>query len=351
VSGSELEEFAARLELGQANLPAAQQHLERATQGQPPSREAYLTLAEIAWRHQEPRRAIELLQQGLALPLRPNESDSTFRPMFQLRLGLAARAAGDEALAQRSLTEAEQALAALTRSLEGNARAHAYFLHAAALDALGRTDEVRRDLDAAVNAAPENKDLAAALVTFCLGRGRWRDAFEIDRAARARLQLDRTWKTYFALWGATAARLARIEQDGGAMEALREIAENANEHSPWIERLAQRFVGAIDREQLMRYAGASAGHRAEALFYEAMLQLGAGDLAGAENDLRAVLQTEMLRYFEYDMAWEMLSRGLPALVEAARAAAAATPTAPAATPAPAPAPAPARTPSPRHPRR
>lgn len=307
----DLEEMGGSLELRHGNLEAAQQHLERATQAHPPSRDAYLTLAEIAWRHGNGRRAIELLEQGLALPLRPTESDSTFRPLFQLRLGQAARVSGDEALARRYFTQAEASFDALTRSLDGLGKGRSFFFRAVALEALGQTDQIRRNLDAAINAAPDSQDLAALVVTFALGRGRWQDAYEIARAARGRLSLDQTWQAYFALWEAIAARLGGFEQNGhgSANDALETIASTANEHSPWTVRLAQRFRGSLRRDDLLHFAQ-SPGQRAEAYFYEAMLELASGDLDAAERDLRAVLRTEILSFFEYDMAWEMLARGL-----------------------------------------
>ena len=33
-----------------------------------------------------------------------------------------------------------------------------------------------------------------------------------------------------------------------------------------------------------------------------------GDAAGAEAGMRAVLATEVMRYWEYEMSWEMLDR-------------------------------------------
>ena len=65
------------------------------------------------------------------------------------------------------------------------------------------------------------------------------------------------------------------------------------------------FRSALDRARLLGYAR-TPGQRAEALFYDAMLKRAAGD-ASAEEDLRAVLATEVLRYWEYEMSWEMLA--------------------------------------------
>jgi tetratricopeptide (TPR) repeat protein len=313
INDAELETVAAQLELGQAYLPGATQHLERAMHASPPSRDAFLTLAEIAWRGGDARRALQILDEGMALPVQPHESDSTFRPTFELHAGLVARTAGDTDRATRDLTEAANSFDALSRSLDGDEQANAHFLRAMALDALGRTGEVRRELDAAVTANPESRDLAGRVITFCMARGRWTDAHDFARAARTRLTLDRTWQVYFGLWAMIATRVGGFDGDGGASDTIRTIAQSAGEHAAWTVRLAQRFHGDITRQQLEQYAADSIGHRAEAAFYEAMLEFGQHDDAAAERDLRATVSTNMLRYYEYDMAWEMVARGVPSL--------------------------------------
>jgi hypothetical protein len=245
--------------------------------------------------------------------VQPHESDSTFRPTFKLHAGLAARSAGDNDRATRDLTDAANAFDALSRSLDGDEQANAHFLRAMALDALGRTSEVRRELDAAINANPESRDLAGRVITFCVGRGRWTDAHDFARAARSRLTLDRTWQVYFGLWAIIATRVGGFDSDGGAADTIRTIAQGAGEHAAWTVRLAQRYHGDITRQQLEQYAADSIGHRAEAAFYEAMLEFAQHDDAAAERDLRATVATNMLRYYEYDMAWEMLARGVSTL--------------------------------------
>ena len=48
------------------------------------------------------------------------------------------------------------------------------------------------------------------------------------------------------------------------------------------------------------------GQRAEAHFYEALARLSAGDREATREQLRATVQTDMLRFNEYDAAWELL---------------------------------------------
>ncbi len=307
VASADLEETAAQLELAAGELGPTQEHLERATRADPPSREAFYDLAEIAWRHGDGPAATRYLQAGLALPLRPSESDSLFRPQFTVRLALAARAAHDEDGARRLLAQAGAALDALARSMTGHDLAMVQLSRAVVADATGNPAQVRPALNAAMDAAPDDRDVAGRAVTFTLARGMWQDARDLDHVARAQLNLDRTWQIYFGLWGMTAARLGSLDDDGGAHTNVEAQATGATPMAAWTVRLAQRYTGAIDQPTLVRFAKTN-GQRAEAAFYDAMLRLAAGDAPGAEAGLQSVVQSGTLRYFEYDMAWEMLQR-------------------------------------------
>ncbi len=323
VATADLEETAAQLELAAGELPPARDHMERATRADPPSREAFFDLAEIAWRHGDGDHATAFLQSGLALPLRPSESDSFFRPQFTVRLGLAARESHDEARATALLTQAATAFDALARSATGHELAMVQLSRAEVLDVTGHPGQIRAALDAAMEAAPDDRDVAGRSVTFALARGMWSDARDLDRRARAQLNLDRTWQVYFGLWGMIAARMGGLTDDAGAHVNVDAQAASAGDMAAWTVRLAQRFTGAIDQATLVHYARTT-GQRAEAAFYDATLRFAAGDIPGAESGLQAVVQSEVLRYFEYDMAWEMLQHHVHA--SATAIAPAATPT-------------------------
>ncbi len=329
VAQADLEEAAAQLELSGGDLERAQAHLERATHAEPASRDAFFTLAEIAWRHGAHDVALHRLEEGLQLPLRPNESDSVFRPLFQVRQAQVIASRGDAAEARRRFEAAEQSLEALARVVSGAELASILLQQAVVRDALGQSDRIRPTLDAALDAAPDNRDIAARAVTFCIVRGRWADARDLSRRARAQLTLDRPWTVYFGLWGAAAARIGRLSDDGGAVAALERVAETAGDSATWTTRIAQRWTGALDRAGLRRFAR-TPGHQAEMFFYEALLRQAEGDLHGANEDLRAVIATEVLRYFEYEMAWEIVARGGARAPSAEAPAAAAAPPAAAA---------------------
>lgn len=302
----DLETMAADLEFAGGNLAEARAHLRLATQATPPSRDGYFTLAEAAWRVGEHAEARRLLDEGVRLPLRPTESDSLFRPLFLLRTALVTKDAGEAEAADRLLHQASDAFEALGRSSEGPQLARVLLQRAQIADSLGDATAASEHLRAAMTAAPDDQDVAARAVTFALARGRWADARALSVRARAQLTLDRNWQVYFALWTTIASRM-EATPDSGARAALEAIARDAGEQSAWTARIAQRYVGGLDRDALFRYAR-TPGQRCEAHFYEAMLRRAEGDASGATEDLRATVATNVLRYFEYELAWEMLRR-------------------------------------------
>lgn len=319
----EIESLTADLEFAGGNLAEARAHLRRATEATPPHRDAFFTLAEVAWRKGEHAEARRLLDEGARLPLRPTESDSLFRPLFTLRQALAAKAAGDADGAATLLRQAASAFEALSRSTEGPQLARVLLQRATVADELGDAAAAAEHLRAAMTAAPDDQDVAARAVTFALARGRWSVARALAQRARAQLTLDRNWQVYFATWHTLASRLDGAP-DAGARAALESIARDAGEHAAWTARIAQRFVGEIDRDALLRHAR-TPGQRCEAHFYEAMLRRLDGDAAGSLEDLRAVVATDVLRYFEYELAWEMLQRASAPVTAAPAGTATATP--------------------------
>ena len=307
VAEADLAELAAQLELAAGNLPEATAHLERATHATPSSREAFLSLSEIAWRHGDGPAALQDLDRGLALPLRPSESDSSFRPRFAVRRAQVLASTGHPDEARALFGEALASLDALARIAEGRELGEAQLLRAVSLTALGRAAEVRAALDAALDADPENRSIAGHAISFCLGHGLWTDALDLSRRARAQLTLEPAWQIYFALWSQLSARLGHLPDDAGATTALTAFATTDDAHVPWTTRLARRAVGRVTRDELLA-AAHTRGQRAEAFFYDGMNALATGDVAAATRDLREVVASETLHYHEYEMAWDTLRR-------------------------------------------
>lgn len=305
-SEADINVAAAHFEVSVANISEAETLLDRAISTPRPPRGAFLLRAEIAWRHGDSARAEQVLQRAAALPVGADENGSELQPLLSLRRAWAKESAGDSAGATALFQQAEAGYAAIARSLEGERKAAALSQRAFALDGLGRADDARDAWDAALAAAPDDQGIASSAVVFFMSRARWADAARVASSARARLTLDRNWRTYFALWTWLSSKLAGAE-DERALAALREVANGADEHSPWTTRLAQRAVGTLTEAQLAQHAQ-NVGHRAEAHFYDALAKLVANDRAGAVDGLRATVRTDMLFFNEYQVAWSLERR-------------------------------------------
>jgi hypothetical protein len=74
----------------------------------------------------------------------------------------------------------------------------------------------------------------------------------------------------------------------------------------WFGRLARFGTGALPFAELLAEAS-NVGQRAEAHFYEGTRLLATGDRDGALRQFRAVLQSEMVNFYEFIMARELLT--------------------------------------------
>lgn len=307
LSEADIDLAAAHYEVSTANIRAAETLLDHAMTATNPPRGAFLLRAEIAWRRGDSARALEVLQRAAQLPVASHESGSEVQPLITLRRAWALQLAGQSSAAQTAFQQAESGFVALSRSLEGERKAYALMQLAFAQDGLGHADDARESWDAALSAAPDDRSIATSAVVFFMGRARWADAARVAASARGRLTLDRNWETYFALWQWSSSKLAG-DEDERARSALNDVSGRANGMSPWTTRLAQRAVGAITFEQLERHAQ-NAGQRAEAHFYEALLELASNNRAAATQQLNATVQSNMLYFNEYHAAWTLV-RGL-----------------------------------------
>jgi tetratricopeptide (TPR) repeat protein len=304
VSDAEIDLAAAQHEVGAANLRDAETLLDRAIAGGQPPRGALVLRAEIAWRKGDIERADGMLARAATIPPNAQESGSEVLPTLTLRRGLYLSEGATSGRARPLLEQAAESLAALSRSLEGERRAEALTRHALAVDALGQRALARQSWDEALAVAPDDRGLASSATVFFLGRGAFSDAARVAAGARGRLQLDRTWRGYFALWQWHGSRLAG-DEDERARAALRELTAGAGAISPWTTRLVQRATGELDFDHLYSHAS-TPGRRAEAHFYEALHRLGDGDVSGARRHLEETVRSDMLHFLEYDAAWSLL---------------------------------------------
>ncbi len=105
-------------------------------------------------------------------------------------------------------------------------------------------------------------------------------------------------KTYCSLWVVGLSRRAKVEPDSLALEHLRSVARSGD---AWYVRLSRLLLGQASFVELEREAK-TVGNRAELYYYWADQLVAAGKVEEARALWKKVVQTEMMAFYEYDMA-------------------------------------------------
>jgi hypothetical protein len=106
---------------------------------------------------------------------------------------------------------------------------------------------------------------------------------------------------YFTLWVQFIAARAGQPPSEEHADLLRRLAGS----SRWWGKLASFGAGKIDYDGLLRVAS-SLGERTEAIYYEGTRRFIAGDAEGAFEQFQRVLDTNMVSFYEYEMARRLL---------------------------------------------
>jgi tetratricopeptide (TPR) repeat protein len=209
----------------------------------------------------------------------------------------------------RAETEFMKALDSWTEivgaDLERSQLALAYTEMARLRYALGHSEDAITDFERAVDADPEQPSVYADVIAFLFTRGHYLSAVDAWHRGVHRTEVTEYFKVYTTLWIQALARLRGENPEAFAHDYL--ASRNGRR---WFHELARYGSGRISYEELLAKAD-TRGKRAEAFFYEALTRYGKGDRAGAEKLLRRVVATDMLGFFEYDMATYFLDHGPP----------------------------------------
>ena len=288
-------------------LEEARDYLARATAGGPHLRALeYLGLLELKLE----RFDHALTHLGRALDVPPGEPIDRFDRARILRLfAEAARGAGDEALASAHADEALAAWTELDREI-GPMRA-AYqgqmLVEVGKLRwLLGDRDGAIDAFERAVDADPDGATTHTSIVAHLIVRDERGAALDAYHRALGSREIDDYFKVYMSLWVLIDAHLEGRQPDPLARRYLERQAGRL-----WHHDLARWATGRAELSELSATAETRA-RRAELLYYRAMLDAMPAAPRKAEALLRRVLTTDMVMFFEYDMARRWLERGLDA---------------------------------------
>jgi tetratricopeptide (TPR) repeat protein len=301
----------ARGMIGLGELALARAYLEK-SQARRRNHEALELLGTIALKQDRFAEASAYFEEALGMPA--EEIYAKFERARVLRLaGDALAGLGKRADASKRWQESIEAWLALAQGVELPPRFQGELLveTAKANWSLGDKDSAVRAFETAVDVDADGEDTHTSVVSFLITRGDYERALDAYHRALGNHAISDYAKVYMSLWMLAEARLRGQHADALALAFLR-----GRTGALWYDELARYATGRAGLAALEDRA-TTRGRRAELWYYEAVL----GD-PGGERAVRALLErvvkTDMLLFFEYDMAKFWLGEGTGRLARASR---------------------------------
>jgi len=289
----------------QGDVTNAQAYLRRAQLlGRPQASEELATIDLKTGRYPEAAAGYE---KAAALP-RPTPIETTFDGARLKRLaGEAWKQAGNEVKAKGLWKDAlDQWNDVMSAQLTPRARAEAYIEVGRLRYDMGETREATASLAAAVDADSDETSVYSDVISFLATRGFYEDALDAYHRALGREEVTDYMKVYSSIWMLDLAAIRGLAPDTLAQKYL----DGASKGTRWFHQLARFKSGKSSYAETVKAAD-TRGKRAEAYFYEGMNRYAKGQKGEAEKLLRQVIATQMLGFFEYDMATWYLRNGPP----------------------------------------
>ncbi|HKE14029.1 MAG TPA: hypothetical protein VKB80_04115 [Kofleriaceae bacterium] len=169
---------------------------------------------------------------------------------------------------------------------------------------LGERDTAITAFDAAVDVDPNGASIHADVVSFLIVRDQYDHALDAYHRALGSRSIGDYFKVYMSLWVLAEARRRGVAPDPVARDFVAE-----RDGSLWYDDLARFASGRLALAALERRATTRA-RRAELLYYTAVLDRDARVHPDrARKLLEGVVGTDMVLFFEYDMARHWLENG------------------------------------------
>jgi tetratricopeptide (TPR) repeat protein len=288
------------------NVADAEKLLERALEaGAPP--EAYQQLGVIKWRRGRYDDALRLYALAAEGAVQRPDMALELAARLRGRMGDALFGKGSQAMATDAWRDS---LRLWGEYIKGGAPdlgadrmeaiAAAEVERARLLVRLGEGAEAVRAIQKAIDAAPERGDTYVESVALLATEGFVPEATDVLHRALGQPAVLEYHKVYCSLWIYDLGRRVSGRPDPQAQHYLENVDGNL-----WYHRLARFMAGRIPYREMERQAD-TPGKKAELFFYEAQNRLFAGQVDEARLLWKQVLQTDMMAFFEYDMALHYL---------------------------------------------
>ena len=285
-------------------LDKAMEYLERSMSVEP-SATALEQMGQIKLKKGDAKAAVALFERAVAVPKSDKIEEIIWRARLHRDLGDAQEAAGDAAAAETArraaLADWDQLTQVGTLSTDGKAdlaieRAKLWYQ-------LGDRDQSLANFEAAIDAAPDRAGTYPNVIAFLIPRGELDEALDTYHRALGRNEVTDYIKVYCSLWIVDLARRAKQPVDPLASSYLQ-----STDGGKWYDDLARWATGRETDQQMMARVDTPA-KKAESSYYRAMRAVEAGDNDTAKKLWKDVIDTDMMAFFEYDMAQLFLHLG------------------------------------------
>ena len=155
----------------------------------------------------------------------------------------------------------------------------------------------------AIDAAPDRGSTYADVIAWLVARGELEEALDAYHRALGRNEVTDYLKVYCSLWIVDLARRAGEPADPLATAYLQ-----STDGGKWYDDLARWATGRESEATLLSHADTPA-RKAESAFYRGMRAVADGKSDDAKHLWKQVLDTDMMAFFEYDMAAYYLKVG------------------------------------------
>ena len=327
VKSADIDFELARSYVNAGQIDRAEPLFQRARDEGEPTAEVTVELANLALKRGDPRRASQIVREGLdALRAAQSAGHDTIgsvegRARLERLLGDCTDAVGDHSGAEASWRSAligwERLMIEHLRRKNLGESAEAAVEVGRLLYLLGRHGEGLQKFDEAIEEDGDRDQTYIDVVAFLVQQGETDAALSVYHRALSRpgRAVSEYVKVYTSLWVLDLSRRTSKLGDPKAEAFLRTLDRRHGDLRPrrgaaWYHLLAKYATGQLSYEQMLAAADTT-GKRAEIYFYEGMRRLADGKADDAHQLWQKVVDTRMFSFFEFDMASRYLRVGAP----------------------------------------
>ncbi len=301
IAPNQLEFLIGMLEMNAGHADEAQRRFENSLQADE-NIEALMQLGLLLERTGRPAEAEKRFRRAFALSPSATLADDVRRAEILENLGNTSLAQGKTVEMKSQYRAALEAWTEARDQVEGATGAIVEMRRGVLLDQLGRHEEAVDAFQSAMTFAPQWRDVYAGILAHLVSAPVDIElASSVWRRSQLHLNLAPEWKVYFTLW----IQFITARAGKPPVDEHRELLRSLGGSSNWWGKLASFGAGELDYTGLLSVA-ASLGERTEALYYEGTRLFIEGDEQGSRKQLQQVLDTNMVSFFEFEMARKLL---------------------------------------------